>query len=410
MGNWYKYLIIILLLFQVKGCRFDSEDKTSSESIEELHILPASKIYKNLETKRIQNKALKIDSVFKRLEKLTGFNGVVLYAEKGRLIYEKAFGFADPVKRRDSLTINSQFELASVSKMFTATAIMILKEAGKIEYDTDIKKYIPELPYDGITVRQLLTHRSGLPRYESLADEHWPDKQIPLTNRGMIQLFELYKPTVYFKPNGGFHYCNTNYAMLGSIVERVSKMDFDEFVKKRIFTPSHMNHSFIYRSPNDSVVKGYMEVGVQGYDQRGRRLIKVPKDYLNGVMGDKIMYSTVGDLYRFEVALNNGILVSNETLKEAYSPGSPNHRRRRDNYGFGWRIRMESDSAVYHYGWWKGFRSFFLRDLKEQKTLIVLTNKSKGSGSEHFWEIINDNSIRFSPASVNPRVELNRKE
>ncbi len=410
MRSWLKYLIFISLIIWVEGCKFDSDDESVLEDVRQMNIMPASKIYKQLDNKRVQRKVQQVDSVFTKLQHLTGFNGVVLYAEKGRLIYQKAFGYADPVKNRDPLEVDSRFELASVSKMFTATAIMMLKQDNLLDYDTDIRDYIPEWPYEGISVRQLLTHRSGIARYESLADEHWPDKRLPLTNDHMIQLFVQYKPSPYFKPNGGFHYCNTNYALLATVVERVSKMDFDVYMKNNIFIPANMQNSFIYRIPADSIIKGYIEDGVSGYDSRGRRLVRVANDYLNGVVGDKIMYSTIGDLYNFEIALNRGILVSPEMLAEAYAPGSPSHRRRPDNYGFGWRIRSESDSAVYHYGWWKGFRSFFIRDLKNQKTLIVLTNKAKGPGSEHFWNIINDDRIKFPAASVNPRIELYRKD
>lgn len=152
---------------------------------------------------------------------------------------------------------------------------------------------------------------------------------------------------------------------------------------------------------NDTVVSAYIDLGVPGYDHRGWRPIRVRNDYLNGVMGDKNMFSTVGDLYRFNLALDYGTLIGDSLLKEAFTPGSPRHRRRADNYGFGWRIRGNADSTVYHYGWWKGFRSFFLRDMQQQKTLIVLTNKDRGPGSDNFWNIINDTSLSLYPASVN---------
>jgi len=129
------------------------------------------------------------------------------------------------------------------------------------------------------------------------------------------------------------------------------------------------------------------------------------------VMGDKNMFSTVEDLYKFNLALDYGLLVHDSLLKEAFAPGSPRHRRRADNYGFGWRIRGNADSTVYHYGWWKGFRTFFLRDMRQQKTLIVLTNKDRGPGSDNFWNIINDTSYELFPASKNinlpEKVSLN---
>ncbi|MDA3942836.1 MAG: serine hydrolase [Bacteroidetes bacterium] len=403
LSFYYPRLILFALVTVLAGACSHSiqNNEPQTLAIDTIPLLPADSIYFDLDLPRIAQQQHRLDSTFNRLVRLTGFNGVVLFAEKGRLVYQKALGFSDVRKRRDSLTIDSQFELASVSKMFTAAAIMLLKQDGLLDYDTDIRKYIPEWPYEGVTVRLLLNHRSGLSRYQSLAHEEWKDKTIPLTNEKMIALFVEYQPSPYFKPNRGFHYCNTNYALLASVVERVSGMPFEDFMEKRLFRPLGMTHSKIYNMRNDTVVSAYIDLGVPGYDHRGWRPIRVRNDYLNGVMGDKNMFSTVGDLYRFNLALDYGTLIGDSLLKEAFTPGSPRHRRRADNYGFGWRIRGNADSTVYHYGWWKGFRSFFLRDMQQQKTLIVLTNKDRGPGSDNFWNIINDTSLSLYPASVN---------
>lgn len=408
MRSWFKYLWLFAFVFYTEGCSLIQHEEPSTDTLESFNIMPAEEIYRDLDAARVKRKWRQVDSVFKNLERLTGFNGVVLYAEKGRIIYHKAFGYADPVKRRQPLELNSLFELASVSKMFTAAAIMQLAENEKISFDKDIRAWIPEWPYEGITVRQLLTHRSGLPRYEFLADEHWPDKSVPLTNERMIGLFVEHRPAPYFKPDNGFHYCNTNYALLASLIERISGLTFDQYMSRYVFEPAGMFNSVIYRLPSVERVQGFVELGVPGYDQRGKRLVRVPNDYLNGVVGDKIMFSTVEDLYKFEVALNSGRLLSETSLLQAYAPGSPWHRGRRDNYGFGWRIKSDMQQAVYHYGWWKGFRTFFLRDLENHKTLIVLTNKSKGPGTDHLWNLLKDNRITFSEASVNAGLLLRK--
>ncbi|MCK9452268.1 MAG: beta-lactamase family protein [Bacteroidales bacterium] len=395
-------LIATLLIFLISGCSSpDQPVKTRHAALNTIPLIAADSIYINLDQSRIEQQQRRLDSTFNRLVKLTGFNGTVLFAEKGRLVYEKAFGFADIKNKRDPLTTESQFELASVSKMFTATAIILLKQDGLLDYDADLRTYIAEWPYEGVTVRNLLNHRSGISRYQSLAHEKWIDKTIPLSNEKMIDLFVKYQPSPYFKPDRGFHYCNTNYALLASVVERVSGENFEDFMQERIFTPLGMRRSQIYSMRYDTVVSAYVELGVPGFDHRGWRPIQVRNDYLNGVMGDKNMFSTVEDLYRFNQALDYGLLIGDSLLREAFTPGSPNHRRRADNYGFGWRIRGDADSTVYHYGWWKGFRSFFLRDMQQHKTLIVLTNKDKGPGSDNFWNILNDNSLSLYPASTN---------
>lgn len=373
----FYFLFILSLFVSCNGNDEEAIDKSISQDI-----------FIDLNEKAISEKQAWLDQLFNRLHKRHGFIGTVLYAEKGQIIYENAFGFSD-LRKRDSLKISSSFQLASVSKMFTATAIMILKQEGKVDYDVDIVKYLPDFPYQGITIRMLLTHRSGLSRYMTLAHKHWKDKGIPLTNKAMYQLFLEHKPSTYAKPNQIFHYCNTNYAMLANIVEEVSGLPFNSYMSQNIFEPLKMNNSFVYHMNQDERVSAYISEGVPGYRYKGWRPIKQRNEYLNGVMGDKGVYSSVGDLFKFDQALNNGLLVHDSILQDAFIGGSPQSKRRKDNYGFGWRIRGAQDSTVYHYGWWKGFRAFYIRDMKQERTILVLSNREKGPGSTSFWNVIN---------------------
>lgn len=410
----YKYktgflLLALSLVLIVPSCKNIFKKSKAEIPIEELNILAPELLYKDLGKSVRDKKARQIERTFQHLERSTGFNGVVLYAEQGQLVFEKTFGYENPRTRRIPLELNSRFELASVSKIFTATAILILKERGLLDLDQDIRHYIPDWPYEHISVRHLLTHRSGLSRYESLADEYWPDQAIFLSNDAMIELYRKHLPTPYFQPDNGFHYCNVNYALLGSIIERVSGQSFASFMRENIFEPAGMHHSMIYEANYDAPVSGYPEGIVSGYDIVRKGMIRVADNYLNGVQGDKGMFSTVGDLFNFELALNGGLLISEESIKEAYSPGSPAHKGRKDNYGLGWRIKSESDSAIYHYGWWKGFRNFFIRDLAQQKTLIILTNKSKAPSPDTFWNLIQDTTNDLPEASANAAIMLKRK-
>jgi CubicO group peptidase (beta-lactamase class C family) len=385
-------IVVMLPVLFFVSCGGDNKtDKEITENIPEINI----RVYSDLDSAIITEKAQELDKKFNRLRRLTGFNGTVLYTEKGRVILKKAYGFADVRHQRDSLTTHSAFQLASVSKMFAAMSIMILKNDGLIDYDADIREYIPDFPYENITCRLLMTHRSGLPRYMSLAHEKWTNKRIPLDNDHVLQLFEEYKPSPYFKPDRGFHYCNTNYALLASVVEAVTGKHFDEFVKERIFEPLGMDDSFVYNMRGDSAVPLYVEKGVPGFYHRGWRWRRMENDYLNGVMGDKNVYTSVEDLYKYDRALDNFTLVPDSILKEAFQKGSPKYWRRKDNYGFGWRIRTKRDSTVYHFGWWKGFRTFYLRDMRHQRTLIVLTNKDKGPGSANMWNVFDQDTLKL---------------
>ncbi len=401
-----RYLLLFLIVFLV-SCSSKKDKKYTAEEVEKWPVVNTEFIFVNMDEPIIKNKAAQIDKAFQNLKKRTTFNGTVLFAEKGRIVFEKSYGVRNLKTRKGELKNNDLYQLSSVSKMFTAEAIMILKTRGLVDYDVDIKTYIPEFPYDGITTRMLLTHRSGLSRYETLADNHWPNKKIPFTNNDMIEYYAKYQPNPYFKPDNGFHYCNVNYALLASIVERVSGKSFVDFMREDVFDVAGMRDSYIYDMPTDTMVSLYLPHCVQGYYIGRRRPRQAQNEYLNGVKGDKIMFSNVEDMYRFKVALDYGLFVPDSIQAEAFKPGSPKYSKRKDNYGFGWRISRKYPGCFYHYGWWKGYRSFFMFDKDNDRTLIVLTNTDKGPNSDAFWKLLKDNTISLAPASINiPVIEI----
>ena len=380
-------LILIVLLF-ISYITFIGGTDEAVKNVPHTSYVAGNNIFYNVQDILTEQKAGELDKLFKHYNKRGVFNGTVIYGEYGHVVFKGAYGYAD-FRKKEQLSLESAFQLASVSKMFTATAIMLLKEQGKLNYEDTLTRFIPEFPYYGITIRQLLNHRSGLSRYMSLADKYW-DINKPINNEQVIDLFVKYNPNPYFKPDDGFHYCNTNYAILASVVERISGKTFDVFVRDEIFKPLQMNHSFVYNLNGDSVISYQIPVGVPGYKYGGRYARKMGDYYLNGVMGDKGVYSTVEDMFKFNMALDAGTLINLSTLREAFVPGSPKYYRRKDNYGFGWRIRDNMDSTVYHFGWWKGFRSYYIRDMKNKRVLIALTNTHKGLSSEVLWDIIKD--------------------
>ena len=151
-----------------------------------------------------------------------------------------------------------------------------------------------------------------------------------------------------------------------------------------------MDNSFVYHMNDDTTVSFYVETEVMGHTYRGWRPIRTRNDYLNGVTGDKGIYTSIEDLAKFDQAITGNLLVEDSTMREAFTPGSPKYWRRKDNYGFGWRIKESEDSTAFHFGWWKGYRAYYIRDMESSKTLIVLTNKDKGPGSSIYWNIIHD--------------------
>ena len=358
----------------------------------EIPVVNVDSLFIDMNKAMVAQRTQQADKVFTGLSR-NGLNGVVLYAEQGELVYEEAFGWRDLNKRhKDSIRIDDAFQLSSDSKMFTAEAVMLLKADGKLDYDDDIRKYIPEIPYAGVTIRHLLTHCSGLPRYDSMADEFWPDRKKPFSNEALIAMLAEKTPDPYGTPGGGYFYNNINYALLASVVERASGQHFEDFMRERIFEPCGMTHSYIYSMRDDTTVSLYMPVEVHGHDVYRSGPVKAQNDYLNGVMGDKIMFSTVEDLYRYNQALDQALLLPDSLQREAFMPGSPNWKND-ENYGFGWRMSKEHPDAYFHFGWWKGYRSLIVRDVAHRRFLAILTNTTVQLPSDVIWDFVSDTTV-----------------
>lgn len=393
----FNFLTIASLFFVLFSLGWVSCDRHPKRWIGDP--LPVDSLFLDLGKDKMEKRKVAAERFFSEMKRTQGLNGVVLYAEGGKILHEKAYGWRILDRQRDSLKTDDQFQLASVSKMFTAEAIMLLHFQGKLNYDDDLRKYIPAFPYQGITIRNLLNHRSGLPRYESLADEHWPDRNVPINNEEVIRLYAEHHPDPYSQPDLTFHYNNINYALLATVIERITGERFEDFMKENIFEPLGMTHSYIYSLRGVEHLNTYIDSKVQGYDLTSRGPRRVEDDYLNGVMGDKIMYSTVEDLYKFHIALENGTFLPDSIQQEAFVAGSPIWNQG-DNYGFGWRLSQSHPGTVFHFGWWKGYRTFFIRDYRHGRTLIVLTNTSNGAIGESLWNFINDTTVQLPKASV----------
>ncbi len=319
--------------------------------------------------------ATRFDSLFRSLLIKKGFNGNVLIGIHGNIIYKNAFGFSD-LKTKKPLNIKSVFQIASVSKQFTAVAIMMLREQGTLNYTDTIQKFIPDFPYKNITIKQLLSHRSGLPNYMYFAGTYWKKKKEYLTNEQLLGIMIKNKPRPEFLPDRRFKYSNTGYAMLALIVERISGLPFDKFIEQNIFHPLGMTSTFVYTPKYRKTI----EYETKGYNKNRR---KAYEDFLDGVTGDKGIHSTVEDMFLWDQALYSEQLVKQSTLDEAYSPVSYD-RKRGNNYGYGFRIDTLADGSkiVYHGGWWRGYSSLFVRRLDDHTTIIILCNKVNWSFGE----------------------------
>ncbi len=286
------------------------------------------------------------------------FNGSLLVAVHGRIVYEDAFGAAN-IHTGASFTPATVSCVASVSKQFTAMAVMMLAEQGCVAYDQTISRYFAELPrcYAAVSLRNLLNMTSGIVDYPELGADH-PG----ITNNEVVQAL-CRRQALSFHPGDKYSYCNANYVLLSLIVERVTGGSFQSFLQARIFDRLGMSNTFIYSNPRRKA--GNVPIG---YDEAGRM-----DDYVSYTTGDGGMYSTAGDLFKWDQALNTGILVSPSTLALAFTPSAV--RSGTSTYGFGWNVTEDGHGrSVWHTGNTCGFRSYIYRGLTERTTVIMLTN------------------------------------
>lgn len=340
-----------------------------------------------------------LDSALKKLHATNRFNGAVLYAENGVVVYKKAYGIED-FRTGRPLSVNSSFNLASVTKQFVCMAILLLKDKGLLDIDDSIRKYIPELPYKGITIRHLMTHTSGIPEYFNWFQRYRTPLDT-LTNAKLINLFATQKPMLDFVPGTQWQYVNTNYALLVSIIERVSGQSFPVFFRERIAVPLQLKSTYVYHAlmrtvPPNQVV-GFKETG------EGRKLQDLT--VFDGVTGDGNIYSSVEDLFLWEQSLYTEKLVKKKTLSEAFQPVKL-YNGNTHPYGFGWRISEENPGVFEHIGGWVGFTNIIFRDTVKKTVLIVLSSGGNWTGPRLARDCILGKSPEIAETFLIKNVQL----
>lgn len=360
--------ITLLLSILLIACQSGNEKVIAHPNFE-LAPIDMGKIqlnYTDTNSKEWKLIARRLDS-FYAVQARAGFNGSVLIGYKGNILYEKFIGYANKAQGMP-LGVNNSVQLASVSKTFTGAAILYLYQNKYLDIDKPVTEYIKNFPYPDVTVRMLLNHRSGIPDYGHFVPLYRKSQEV-IYNDEVLQLMAQYKPRVDFKANTRFKYCNTNYLVLASIIEEVTEMSFDSFLGKYIFQPLGMTNSFVFDPakglPSNATISYH-----GGYSPH-------PNDFRDGVYGDKGIYSTVEDMYRWDQSFYQNKFLSNETIEMAYGPCSfekPGVK----NYGLGWRMLCYPDGykIIYHNGWWHGNNTCFYRFVKDNFTIIVLGNKA----------------------------------
>lgn len=327
-----------------------------------------------------ENALKQLDSIFELKHAVANFNGCLVVIKDKKEFYKKCAGMLE-IDENHKLNENTLFDLASCSKQFTAMAIMILKEKGKLLYNDKVEKYFPDFPYKEITIENLLTHTSGLPDYMPLFEKYW-DKSKIATNRDVLDLLIKYKPKMNFKPGSEYEYCNTGYVVLSSIIEEVSGQPFSEFISQSIFKPLSMNNSRVYNtrySKNEILENRASGHSFSTIYKKYLPVQKMPEldyyKYLDGINGDGAVNSSINELILWDNGIRENALIKEENFRDALNPykisnGDLSH------YGYGWELQKDDkyERVIYHSGSWGGNTSFILHFLDKDLSVIILSN------------------------------------
>jgi CubicO group peptidase (beta-lactamase class C family) len=340
--------------------------------------------YLSKEQKKISER---LDSLFTKMNQTGLFNGSVLVSKAGKVIYKKSLGISNKATN-EPLTDSSMFQLASVSKVITATAVLMLHERELLDINKPFKYYFTDFPYENIKVKDLLDHRSGLPNYIYTLNSQIDKPNYQMTNVEMYNYFISKKTKPYLKPNTRFNYCNTNYALLALLVEKISQKSFSQFLKEELFLPLGMKNTATIVDIDLNAANT-----TRPYDLRWRPVRFDASDY---VLGDKSLYSTPYDLFLFSEALYQNKIIKEKTQQLAYTAFSKENKL--GNYGYGWRMKDFKDPVkkeVYHNGWWHGYRSSFHRRLSDTLTVVILSNQLNKLAyqTSKVYEILDKTSI-----------------
>jgi CubicO group peptidase (beta-lactamase class C family) len=360
-NNFLRYISLFLLLIVASCTTHQSGKKSILNKEKQISYLPEFPAPNRLD---IKSKQVQVLSFFKEDMDPENFNGQFLVAKNGKVLFIRSKGFSN-IRENKRMTLNTPMHVASVSKVATALAVLRLVSQKQIFLDSDVRWYLPDLPYKGITVRMLLNHRSGIPYYGYFTTQTW-DLGKTLYNRNILKLLKKYKFPLNFSPDTKFAYSNTNYALLALIIEKVTNQSFPRAMQTLVFEPLKMKNTFILdRSTNLSKI-------CQSYNS-AKKLEEF--DYLDAVYGDKNMYTTALDLLQMDKGTYSENFLPDSLRKQMFKGYSYEHPGK-SNYGLGMRLKEEvgKDTYFFHSGWWHGNTACYTTLRNDTICIIALSN------------------------------------
>lgn len=371
--NFRKIITVSLAFATIISCKKQKEETTEiyQSKLPNYSNVDLSKVFTPSQS-TLENESTilpLINNYYQKVWEQGDLSGGILVAKGDKIIFEKYRGFG-----RENMQMpideNTPLHVASVSKTMTAMAVLKLVEAGKLKMEDDLTKFFPKFPYKDITVFSLLSQRSGLPKYEHFDQSIKPApeelKKDFISNQDVLDMLIKYKPELGRLSNTGFMYCNTNFALLALIVEKVTATPFPEAMQEIVFKPLKMNHTFIFQKKDIPTASQSFYSGFRLY----------PLANLDLIYGDKNVYTTPKDLLNFSVALFSKDFLKPELASKIFEPYS-NEKKGVNNYGLGFRMKEfdNGEKLTYHNGWWHGSNSVFAHLLKSKVTIVAIGNK-----------------------------------
>ena len=353
------YILILAVLFY--GCLNSSgNNETAEDSVQYYPPTPGQ-----LDKQQFRHYYRVLSSFFDSNLLHNNFNGGILIAKDGSIVYEKYSGYTD-LRTRDTLTDSSALHIASASKPFTAMAVLQMAERRQLSIDDSLGSFFPGFPYPGITVKMLMNHRSGLPNYMYFMSEGGWDKTQYVTNNDVLNFIYSQKPKLSFPAGTRFSYSNTNFVLLALIIEKISGLSYPAYMRKEIFGPIGMKDTYVLTLADTLTA-------IPSFDWNGNFW---KNDFLEATYGDKNIYSTPRDLLKWDQVLYSGQFLQQPLLDSAFTPYSF-EKEGKHNYGLGWRLLIlpGGKKVIYHFGRWHGFNAAFARLTDEKATIIILGNR-----------------------------------
>lgn len=391
----FRYILIPLLFFSLSFYSYISSTSSSDSNdflVEDLPSIEATAIERLFDADELDlyyqlNFPLKTNQLQTKITKraqASRFHGSILIAHKDKVILNEQIGYQDPMQKLLPQD-NVAYELASVSKQYTAAAILLLQEEDCLLIDEPVANYLPGFKFEEVSIRHLLKHSSGLWDYMYITEAFWKKKQAP-TNKDVVNLINTHQRNLNFRVGSRFSYNNSNYVLLAAIVEEITNQSFQDFIQERFFSVLCLDQSYVGLSS-----RIYPEVA-DAFIGYGRGYVSLPPSFHNAALGDKGIYASSTDLWRWFKSLKNNEILSEESVQLMFNQDEFNTYK----YGMGFRTMKgkRKEPIIYHNGIWDGYRNG-LTYLPDEDIVVIILSNTQNKNKKYLQDYLINETKKF---------------